>query len=393
MRRLGGKVVDEGTDPIAGRVYAESHRQSGKRDLVQFMGQAVAESGGRLLNITSHTRAPWHISALTRDGARLAAMVYAFRCTTRHIKGREPDERRIQLRYGGEDRWGEQSVGFDPSRGEPTLMVGIDLEAGVFVALDPTLYDPLPSGISIEYKLHTIETARTSGWHVWERVTRPGRRRDPRRDSAETLVAFTPDRFLDWIAFEAEAQALGLDHGLRFRAAERAGPRPRSLHHELEEDFELPASEILDVISSARRLGVAVRGGVAERHLERVLRADPSLRDVVPIDVDGEPDFQVKLHDGRTERVECKVTSPEPYADGHPKVEVQKTRGSKGDPASRFYSPTQFEVVAACVWPVTGRWEFRFRRASELPRHPSHPDRLAVMHRVDETWDHRYPVA
>lgn len=385
-------VAEDEREPIAGRVYAEPHRQSGKRDIVEFLGAAVERSGGRLLSITRHTRAPWHVSAVSGEGLRLAAMVYAFRCTTRPIRGREPDERRIQLRYGGEDRWGEQPVGFDPSRSEPTVMVGVDLDAEVLVAIDPVLYDPLPSGISIEYKAAAIEAAAEAGWHVWERETRPGRRRDPRREGVETLVALRPDRFLDWISFEAEAQSLGLEHGLRFRAAERAGQRPTSLHHELEADFELSAAEILDVIASARRLGVAVRGGVAERHLERVLAADPHVRTVSPIDVDGEPDFEVALLDGRVERVECKVISPTPYADGTPKVEVQKTRGSKGDPASRFYAPSQFHVIAACVWPVSGRWEFRFRRTSGLPLHPDHPGRLAVMHRVDDGWSSAYPA-
>jgi len=385
-------LVDGQAEPIAGRVYADAHRQSGKRDVVDLLADAVWASGGRLLNITTHTRAPWHVAAVTPEGGRVAAMVYAFRCTTDPIKGRDPEERRFQLRYGGEDKWGAQEVGFDPSSAEPTVMLGVHTEARAFIAVDPRLYDPLPSGISIEFKLHDLEETAASGWRVWEREARPGRRRDARHEGVETLVAFTEDRCLDWLAFEAEAQALGLDHGLRYRAAQRAGRRPPSLRHELEEAFELSAAGILDVIADANRLGVAVRGGVAERHLERVLGQQDDVVGVTPIDEDGRPDFEVELVDGSTELVECKVSSPETYADGAPKVEVQKTRASKGDPASRFYQPSQFHVLAACVWPVTERWEFRFRRTEDMPRHRKHADRLAVMHRVDDRWTTTYPT-
>lgn len=318
-------------------------------------------------------------------------MVYAFRCSTGPIKGRDPAERRFQLRYGGEQQWGAQPVGFDPSGAEPTVMVGIDLHTGAFVAVDPALYDPLPSGISIEFKTEHVEAAVLDSWAVWEREARPGRRRDARHGGFETLVTVRDDRFLDWIRFEAEAQSLALDHGLRYRAAERAASGSAPLRHQLEADFQLSAGEILDVISQASRLGVAVRGGVAERHLRRALAADPQVTTVDSIDEDAQPDFKVTLADGRVERVECKVCSPKRYASGDPKVEVQKTRGSQGDAASRFYEPAQFEVLAACLWPVTGEWEFRYRRTTAMPRHPKHPDRLAVMHPVDGGWTDRYP--
>jgi hypothetical protein len=104
------------------------------------------------------------------------------------------------------------------------------------------------------------------------------------------------------------------------------------------------------------------------------------------IDVDGQPDVDVTLRTGDRLLVECKNVSPHPYADGVPKVEVQKTRSQRDDPAGRFYRPEQFDVVAACLYAITGRWEFRYRATSQMARHPAHPDRLAVLHRVDQTW-------
>jgi hypothetical protein len=35
---------------------------------------------------------------------------------------------------------------------------------------------------------------------------------------------------------------------------------------------------------------------------------------------------------------------------------------------------------------VTGIWEFRFKRTELMERHRNHPDRLAVLHRVDGSW-------
>lgn len=140
------------------------------------------------------------------------------------------------------------------------------------------------------------------------------------------------------------------------------------------------------LIAERARLAVAVRGGVAEHHLRLHFRRDPHVATAELIDRDGEPDFDVALADGRRVLVECKNVSPNTYADGTPRVEVQKTRSQRGDPAGRFYRPDQFDVVAACLYAVTGSWEFRFKATDRMARHDVHPDRLAVMHRVDDTW-------
>jgi len=70
------------------------------------------------------------------------------------------------------------------------------------------------------------------------------------------------------------------------------------------------SSEILDIIAGRNRLAVAVRGGVAEHHLERVLRNDPQVAGVRRLDVDSMHDCDVTLRDGRTLRVECKKRRP-----------------------------------------------------------------------------------
>jgi hypothetical protein len=244
-------------------------------------------------------------------------------------------------------------------------------------------------GISVEFKDEQVEAVRVSGWHVWERENFRGRQRQtPRaRDGLETIVGFAPERFLDYARFQRRANALRLDPPLRYRAASALAQRPPGdTRHALEQLFDLPAQEILTVIGGRSRLLVAVRGGVAEHHLERYLRTQPMLSDVARIDADGQPDFRVRFASGREATIECKNVSPQKYADGVVKVEVQKTRATQGDPAGRLYRPSQFDVVAACMFPITNVWDFRFCDSAYLTRSSEHPTRIAPLQRVDERW-------
>jgi hypothetical protein len=131
---------------------------------------------------------------------------------------------------------------------------------------------------------------------------------------------------------------------------------------------------------------MAMRGGVAEHHLGLVLDNDPSVRSAVEGQQEGPPDFFVDMVDGRAVTVECKNASPMLYADGTPKVEVQKTRASQGDPTSRFYGPDAFDVVAACMYGPTREWTFRFRRSAALEPHAVHPEKIAPLQRITDQW-------
>lgn len=328
-----------------------------------------------------------------------ACLFIRFGATHNKIKNRPIDEHRLQIRYGNETSWteSEHDVGRDIAGVETTLVLGINPEAGYFVGLDPSLYNPLPMGISVEFKQAHVDAAMESGWHVIERENVPGvRRATPRaRDGLETMVIFRPDRLLHYVHLERRAERLNLDSPLRYKLAEtltNAGFDAldelggNTSRHDLEDAFSMSSLQILDLLSSANRLEVAVRGRVAEWHLERLLREMPGVVDVTPLDVDGQPDFEVILTDGQALRVECKNCSPKTLADGTRRVEVQKTRASKSDPSSRFYDVDHFEVVAACVFPVTGEWEFRFKRTDCLAVHATYPGKVAALQDVDDTW-------
>lgn len=378
-------------EDIAGRRYPRVYRTSGREDLHQFLLDAIEAANGRVIYASAAARAPVFLGVEIGDEERMGLLCYPFRATRNVIKNRPTDEHRLQIRFGSEETWDDDhALGFDIAGVDTTLVLGVHPDAGIFVGLDPLLYDPLPMGISIEFKDSDVDATLSAGWHAWERVNRPGSRRsEPRsRSGIETLIAFRADRLIAYARLEREASSLGLDPVLRMRAAQAAisGSRAPTARHLLEETFHLTSQDILEIIAHRKRLTVAVRGGVAEHHLIRVLAADPEVASVEQIDADGPPDAEVTLRNGRRVRVECKNGEESFYASGEGRVEVQKTRSSKGDPASRYYEPTQFDVLAVCLWPESGPPRFVYRSTRDLARHPEFPDRLAVLHRINETW-------
>jgi len=377
---------------VAGRAYARLYNVIRRVDLRDFLADAVAQSGGTLLYASDPHHAPLYLGIQAAGDERLGLMCYPFRCNPPPIRGRAPDEHRLQIRYGGESSWrSDHPLGRDLAGVDVTLVLGVHLEAGILIGLDPLLYDPLPMGISVEFKDAQVTQVLQQGWHVWERVNQPGRRRPARRalQGIETLVGLEPKRLLDYARLERQATSLGLDPPLRFRAALAAATAVASAggtRHVLEREFALSSAEILEIIATRNRLAVAVRGGVAEHHLERHLREADEIVQVRRLDRDGQPDFEVTLVDGRSLQVECKNVSPVRYANDDLKVEVQKTRASRGDPSSRLYRVDQFDVVAACLFSATGQWEFRFKATNALIADAGYEDRIAPIQRVDRSW-------
>lgn len=384
---------------LAGRAFGEVYRVQGRSDLHDFLAHSVEASGGRLLYVSDPGRAPVYLGVQLDSDERIGMLVYPFRITRNTIRNRPDDEVRGQLRYGSEDSWKrEHPIGRDIAGVDVTMILGIDLAEGVLLGLDANLWDPLPMGISFYAKEAEIERAKETGWHVWEKVNRGGNKRTEARSptNLETVVAFTPDRLIDYARLERRATALRLDPPLRFSAAtamaDRALPDEPQHRHVLEKQFALTSEQILDIIGGRNRLSVAVRGGVVEYHLEQQLTGAPGIASVRRLDVDAMHDFDVTLDDGTFLRVECKNASPKTSAGGAFKVEVQKTRASKGDPASRFYAADGFDVVAACLFSPTGRWEFRFGRTADMARHKDFPDRLAPIQTITEEWTDSLPA-
>ena len=154
--------------------------------------------------------------------------------------------------------------------------------------------------------------------------------------------------------------------------------------HPLELKYGLTSQELLDAIDKRFRLKVALEGAVAEVHFERKLRIasrEGWLTSFEGHDVDGMHDFTVVTLSGVAIRVEVKT-----IRNGvKPQVELQKTRAAKGDPSSRYYDRSHFDVVAVCIGRFTGDWDqFRYALVRQLPNHRSHPNKLQVMHPIPD---------
>jgi hypothetical protein len=372
---------------LAGRLYVPKlyNIDADRKPVVDLLERAIEASGGRVVysSFRDQRIAPVYLGAEDDEGRRYGMLVYPFTTTHRATRNRPPDEHRAQIRLGDpvKQRDEENLIARDVAGVDVTLVLAVDPEEEFIVGLDPLVYEDLPMGISVYYRDRHVQAAEEHGWAVWERTKSGGTRR-PSWAGLETLVGFRPDRLLDYVRFEAKASALGLNPALRHVLAESFTSREAEPHR-LETFFGVDAATILDIIETNFRLGVAMRGGVAEHHLEAILAADPEVDMVDPIDEDAKPDFQVRLLDGTELAIECKTASRNRYKDGDFKVEVQKTRDSG---AGRKYTFDQFDVVAACLFSATGMWEFRFQWTAHLTPWEVDPTRIQAIQRIDRPW-------
>ena len=371
--------------------YGVSRRD--KEPLLEFMLEALRGAGCTVIYSSPPDKAPFRITFETALGERMGIVAYAFLANSRLTKNRPDDEHRFQLKYGSKD--GRlHHLWQDPYGLYTTLLVGINPEQGFFVAADPVLHSPTKLFISIEFKQNHADAILKEGWFAWERV-----RRSSSHEPVEVLVGGTAAQFLRLVRFERET--LGEDQGHRQLLAEQFGrgdypavllPADRdrivepSKVHALSREFELTESEVLDLIGHAPRLKMAVRGWVAEEHLVRVLRQVEGVSHCERLNVEGGADVELRYRNSRPIVVECKNVLRTTLADGTPRVDFQRTRASKSDPCSRYYSPDDFDVVAACLHAVTERWEFRFVRPPDLDKHKKCKRKLSNNVRIDDRW-------
>jgi hypothetical protein len=363
------------------------HRQP----LLTFIVQALESSGCRIIRHSAADVAPFKITFATPEGERMGIIAYAFFANTRRTKNRPQDEYRFQLKYGPKVG-GMHEIWQDPYGLYTTLLFGISPSEGFFVGADPVLHNPTKHYISIEFKQRSVEEIRRTGWTSWERDRRSGS-----DEPVEVLVGGRPESFLDYVRFEREA--VEEDQGHRQLLAERQKERelpspqiaagvvaPAAYVHELSRELELSEMEVLDLIASARRLKMAVRGWVAEEHLVRLLRRVGGVTECERLDIEGGADVTLRYEGSDPLLVECKNVLRKPTKDDLPRIDFKRTRTSKADPCSRYYSRGDFDLVAACTHALTQRWEYAFRLTSLLDPHRRCRGKLSDNVIVDGRW-------
>lgn len=355
--------------------------RSAKQPLLDFILEGLRAAGCVVLHATDARHAPFFITYETPNGDRDGVLVYAFLANSKLTKNRPEDEHRFQVKYGS-DAHASLDLEQDPARLVTTIFVGIDVERGLLIGADPVLHDGTPMFISVEFKRHDVEAVLKKGWHAWERES--SRRAS---EPVEILVAVTRDRVLDYIRFERAAW--GLDQGHRQLLAERALPLPTTTlatRHALINELGLPEAALFDLIHQTGRLKMAVRGWVAEVHLEELLQAIPGVEDCRRLTEEGTPDLSLSYKKRAPILIECKNVLRTTASDGLPRIDFQRTRASKADPCSRYYRASEFALLAACLHARTEQWEFRFAPTSALAPHAACPGRLKSSLKVDASW-------
>jgi hypothetical protein len=314
----------------------------------------------------------------------MSVLAYAFLANARLTRNRPSDEHRFQVKYGG-DLSAVIDIATDQHGISTTIFLGIDLERKLFIAADPLMNNPSPMSRSIEFKAENVDRVLAEGWFAWERERREARTTTRRAFEllpdirTEILIGGRQNRLLDLILLERVA--LGLDPGERHLIADKFRELPDTdaatrISHKLLDELQIAPEALLDLISSASRLKMAVRGWVAETHLETHLRSIRQISECTRLQGDGRPDISLRWKGSRPILVECKNVLRTTYAGGIPKLDFQRTRASKSDPCSRYYSPDEFQVVAACLHPITEAWTFKFALTTELPPHTSCTGRI-----------------
>ena|SRR5882724_12009942 len=372
-------TVGQGTlFPPECRTYRVVRKE--REPLLRFMTDALTGAGCTILYASSPDIAPFRITFETAEGERMGIVAYAFLANNRETKGRPPDEHRFQVKYGSKNKDKSSNLHElwqDPYGLYTTLFVGINTELGFFVGADPVLHSPTLFFISTEFKQSHADRILKEGWIAWERQ----KQRKP--EPIEVLVGGTPSSFLRYIRFEREA--LGEDQGHRQLIAERATESPAGIHV-LAREFQLSENEVLDLIGSAGRLKMAVRGWVAEEHLLRFLQGVPGVAECHRIEKDSGPDISLRFSGSRPVTIECKNVLRSTSREHLAKLDFQRTRAAKADPCSRYYSPKDFDVVAACLHAQTEAWEFRFNLSRLLAPHKKCDGKLSSNVVIDSDW-------
>jgi len=172
--------------------------------------------------------------------------------------------RAFQIRiYGGQKSWSTGpscGPGRRSGRCHADPRGSIPRRGTLFHRAGPSsVNDPLPMGISVEFKdAHVQSRSTTRSWHVWERDNFAGLQaaQGPgARDGLETIVGFKArERLLDYARLrQGGPAALGLDSA---SAVYRAGrPRPLAAHApRTPEQRFMPWKTMFDLFREARSL-------------------------------------------------------------------------------------------------------------------------------------------
>jgi len=130
----------------------------------------------------------------------------------------------------------------------------------------------------------------------------------------------------------------------------------------------------------------AIKGTTSEFRALKDLKKKYDIKRSPNPDAGGNPDFTL-VHGGKEILIEHKRVSKNVYANGDLKLEFQKSRASKGDPSSRYYSAEWCDLVSVDISEHTGiPNDKRFIWSKDLDRHKDFPEKIKALHRQSTFW-------
>jgi len=157
--------------------------------------------------------------------------------------------------------------------------------------------------------------------------------------------------------------------------------------HSLLDEWKVISEDVVEAVDHGFRAKVDVKGKLAELMLHKELirlKEAKLLQSVEWLDEDDKPDFVVRFR-GKELTIQCKnVRSP--VKNKRPgesiRIELQKTRNAKDGTNTRGYKNDQFDVLSACLFNQTGKWEFLHIAINKLATRPDDPALLKIMQQV-----------
>jgi hypothetical protein len=227
---------------------------------------------------------------------------------------------------------------------------------------------------------HECPVGDVVGRGAWRGQRRLGGERSPQPEVCGRPTASQPDGIVATLCFMAGRTEQAVTGGQVIDPG--PGRRTNTIGHPVERMLNASARDILDALENGFRARADLKGKLAELFMSRYLDELERSGEVDHyewFDEDGVPDFTIWLTSQRVVTLEVKNVRS---GRGSLRVETQKTRPSRRDRMSRYYRVDQFDILAACLYNRTGRWEYVFVRTADLRRLASDQRYLEPMQAV-----------
>ena len=328
--------------------------------------------------------APFEFIIRTPTGDRVELVCYAFTANSDINKavGRPTSTAFRTKKYGSDfDRY--HNIFIDPEGHKVTRSCSACISTGrLFIAVDPRMHTPTWFSRTVrEFKTPDLNRPRRRNWHGWQRDRSDARRKQLRPENLQTETVISSDRTSScvtssssaWPAVSIVARGCFLSDRIE-ESCRRRILLPAPGRHPLELQLGLPAT--IFSTSSLEHSGWQRRCNAAVSQSTTCISICGRYPDCGTSATSSKMASQIsKLVQTKTLLDECKNVLARPQK-GLP-VDFRRRARQRPIPAAVTTNRRSSKVLAACLHPITKRWEFRFTQTKTLEPHRTCVGRLA----------------